>query len=333
MPASLFAPDIWHTTLDKYAAVTGLSIELFSRDGQLVLASARPTPIVALFRKHGFDPGLFAECARRSLEKTIDRTAVVVSEEHGLTVVGTSLMLDGAIVGAAVAGYAFSGFSQVDKVQRWARSAGVPFSSLWSIARQLPPVPERRLLLHGELLQVLGDALLRENHRTRQYVDAVVKLEAAIAAKDEFLAVISHELRTPLTPILGWASVLKRNQDPEQVRRAAGIIERNVLQQKRLIDDLLDMNLSTRGMVKLDLKVLELAPCVLAALETNSDDIDNKAIRLELVDAGAPLFVAADSGRLQQIFRNIISNAVKFTPEGGTSGFRSPANRALRKWW
>ncbi|HUF19860.1 MAG TPA: histidine kinase dimerization/phospho-acceptor domain-containing protein, partial [Burkholderiales bacterium] len=309
MPASLFAPDIWHTTLDRYAAVTGLSIELFARDGQLVLASSHPTPIVELFRKHQFDPGLFAECAHRSLGKTIDRTAVVVSEEHGLTVVGTSLMLEGAIVGAAVAGYAFTGFSQVDRVQRWARSAGVPFSSLWNIARQLPPMPERRLLLHGELLQVLGDALLRENHRTRQYVDAVGKLQAAIAAKDEFLAVISHELRTPLTPILGWAGVLKKNQDPEQVRRAAGIIERNVLQQKRLIDDLLDMNLTTRGMVKLDLKVVELAPCVLAALETSSEDIDNKAIRLEFADAGAPLYVAADSGRLQQIFRNIISNA------------------------
>ena len=317
MDASLFNSDLWKPALDKFAEVTGLSVELFGVGERMVLATVHPTPLVKLFQKYGFEPGLFTECARRCLLQTGDRPAVTVAEAHGLTVVGTSLVLDGAIVGAAVAGYAFAGFSQVAAVQRWAKSAGVPFDSLWNIARQLPPVPERRLLLHGELLQVLGDALLRENHRTRQYEDAVVKLEAAIAAKDEFLAVVSHELRTPLAPILGWASVLKKDQSPEQVRRAADVIERNVLLQTRMVDDLLDMNLTARGMVKLDPRIQDLAACVRAALETVARDIEKKAIRLEFADAGEPLFVNADSGRLQQVFLNIISNALKFTPDGG----------------
>ena len=317
MDDSLFNSDLWKPALDKYAEVTGLSVKLFGADGESVEGSEYSTPLVKLFRKYGFEPGLFAECARRCLLQTSDRPAVAVAEAHGLTVVGTSLVLDGAIVGAAVAGYAFAGFSQVAAVQRWAQSTGVPFDSLWNIARQQPPVPERRLLLHGELLQVLGDALLRENHRTRQYEDTVVKLETVAAAKDEFLAVVSHELRTPLAPILGWAGVLKKEQSPEQVRRAAEVIERNVLLQTRMVDDLLDMNLTARGMVKLDLKNQELAACVRAALETSAQDIDRKAIRLEFVDAGEPLFVEADSGRLQQVFRNIISNAVKFTPDNG----------------
>jgi signal transduction histidine kinase/ActR/RegA family two-component response regulator len=193
----------------------------------------------------------------------------------------------------------------------------MPFDSLWGIARRLQPVPQRRLLLHGELLQILGDALLRENHRTQQYKDAVVKLEAAVAAMDEFLAVVSHELRTPLTPILGWASVLKKDQSPDQVRRAAEVIERNVLLQTRMVDDLLYMNLTARGMVKLDARACDLAACVRAALETFARDIDKKAIRLEFADAREPLFVHADGERLQQIFLNIFSNAVKFTPDGG----------------
>ena len=317
MDESLFNTNLWKPALEKYAEVTGLSVELFGVKEGRVLATVQPTPIIELFRKYGFEPGLFAECAHRCLLQTGDRPPVIVAEAHGLTVVGASLVLDGVVVAAAVAGYAFAGFSQVGAVQRWAKSSGMPFDSLWGIARRLQPVPERRLLLHGELLQILGDALLRENHRTQQYKDTVVKLEAAVAAMDEFLAVVSHELRTPLTPILGWASVLKKDQSPEQVRRAAEVIERNVLLQTRMVDDLLYMNLTARGMVKLDARACELAACVRAALETFARDIDKKAIRLEFTDAGEPLFVHADSERLQQIFLNIFSNAVKFTPDGG----------------
>ncbi len=317
MDDRLFDSDLWKPVLGKFGAVTGLAVQLFSVDEKRVLDSDCATPLVSLFQEYGFDPGLFARCARQCLQQNGCRPAVVVSEAHGLTVVGTSLMLEDAVVGAAVAGYAFAGFSQVAAVQHLARSSGVPFDSLWNIARQRQPVPERRLLLHGELLQVLGDALLREHHRSRQYQAMVVKLEAAAAAKDEFLAVVSHELRTPLAPILGWASILKSDQTPALVRKAAEAIERNVLLQTRMVDDLLDTNLTARGVVNLDLKIHELTACVRAALETHAHDIGKKAIRAELIDAGEPLFVKADNSRLQQVFSNIISNALKFTPAGG----------------
>lgn len=317
MDASLFGSDLWKPALDRYAEATGLTVELFGLDGQVVLRSAHATPLVALFRKYGFEPGLFADCARRCLKQTLARPAVFVEEQHGLTVVGTSLVLEGAVVGAAVAGYALSRFSQVPSVQRWARSAGVPFHQFWDIARQQPPVPERRLLLHGELLQILGDALLRENYRTRQLEEIAAQLRAASAAKDEFLAVLSHELRTPLAPIAGWASLLKKGNGSEEVRRAAEAIERNVLLQSRMVEDLLDMNVTARGAMKLDLEILELSACVGAALETVAHEIEKKQIRLERAVPGEPLIVEGDAGRVQQVFRNIFSNAVKFTPAGG----------------
>lgn len=316
MNGTLFNTDLWKPALEKFAEVTGLSVELFGVAEQRVLATSHPTPLVELFRKYEFEPGLFAECAHRCLQQTGDRPAVIVAEAHGLTVVGTPLVFEGAIVGAAVAGYAFAGFSQVAAVQRWARSAGMPFDSLWGIARRLQPVPQRRMLLHGELLQILGDTLLREHRRTGQYEAAVANLEAAVAAKEEFLAVVSHELRTPLAPILGWASILKKDQSPD-VRRAAGVIERNVLLQARMVDDLLYMNLTARGLLTLDPDIHELQACVHAALETLAKEIDKKAIRLEYSDPGYPLFVSGDSARLQQIFLNILSNAAKFTPDGG----------------
>ena len=109
MDASLFGSELWKPALDKYAEATGLTVELFGAGGQRVLASEHHTPLAALFRGHGFEPGLLAECARRCLKQTVARPAVFAEEQHGLTVVGTSLMLEGAIVGAAVAWNIFSG--------------------------------------------------------------------------------------------------------------------------------------------------------------------------------------------------------------------------------
>ncbi|MGQ0655666.1 MAG: histidine kinase dimerization/phospho-acceptor domain-containing protein, partial [Betaproteobacteria bacterium] len=317
MDHALFGSELWKPALDKYAEATGLSVELFDADEKVVLNSSHPTPLFALFREYGFEPGVFAECARRCLTQTSARPAVAVDESHGLTVVGTSLVLEGEIVGAAVAGYALAGFSQVPAIQRWAQSAGVPFERLWHVARQQAPIPQRRLLLHGELLQVLGDALLRENHRTRLYEETVAQLQEALATKDEFLAILSHELRTPLAPILGWASLLKNAERPEEVRRAAAAIERNTLLQSRMVDDLLDATRVARGSMSLDLEILDLASIVTGALEASAHEIERKALRLERVEAGEPLLVEGDSGRLQQIFRNLLSNAVKFTPDGG----------------
>lgn len=145
----------------------------------------------------------------------------------------------------------------------------------------------------------------------------MVKLEAVAAARDEFLAVVSHELRSPLAPILGWAGMLKKDQSPELVHRAAEAIERNVLLQARMVDDLLDMNLSERGMIKLTPVILDLGACMRAVLESSGPDIERKGLRLEFIDSREPLFIDADSARLQQIFSNIISNAVKFTAAGG----------------
>lgn len=310
MDGTLFGSDLWAPALDKYAEATGLSVELFAADGKMVLASTHATPLFGLFRQYGFDPGLFAECARRCLKQTLARPAVFVDEQHGLTVVGASLVLEEAIVGAAVAGYALAGFSQVAAVQRWASSAGVPFERLWDIVRRQPPVPERRLVLHGELLQVLGDALLRENFHTRQ-------LQSVNAAKDEFLAVLSHELRTPLAAISGWASVMKKAENLAHARRAAEVIEHNAFLQSRMVDELLDLNRITRGSIELDLEILELHAVIRGAVEAMAEDIERKPLQLEFDALGDALFVEGDAARLQQVFRNIISNAVKFTPSGG----------------
>jgi signal transduction histidine kinase/DNA-binding response OmpR family regulator len=140
--------------------------------------------------------------------------------------------------------------------------------------------------------------------------------ESANRAKDEFLATVSHELRTPLNAILGWTASARRGIVTD-VDRALAIIERNARTQARIIEDVLDLSRIVNGKLRLDIVSTEMSHAIFGAVEAVRPSAEAKRVALEAeVDEDLGV-VAADADRIQQVVWNLLTNAVKFTPEGG----------------
>jgi signal transduction histidine kinase len=156
-------------------------------------------------------------------------------------------------------------------------------------------------------------ATLRSLDRVRQLES---QLDAANRSKDAFLAVLSHELRTPLNIMLGRIAQLRNLDTPPEMReRALEALERSTRHQWRLIDELLDVARIENGKLELQLvrlDVAEIAHAVVDAMNARA-----LAARVELRCEGESAVVRGDSARLQQVFTNLIGNAVQFTPPGG----------------
>ena len=148
--------------------------------------------------------------------------------------------------------------------------------------------------------------------------------EAAARAKDRFLAVLSHELRTPLTPALLAVSELERNSKlPVGARLNLGIIRRNVELEARLIDDLLELTRISRGKLELNLSEVETHSLIRKVVDLCKADIDFKQLEVEVDLRASRRKVYGDPARLQQVFWNLLRNAIKFTPTGGRIAVRS----------
>ena len=159
--------------------------------------------------------------------------------------------------------------------------------------------------------------------RTRsEYENEILKArkmaEEASAAKDRFLSFVSHELRSPLSAISGWAMILGRDDvDAEKRKRGMEAIERNVKLQVKLVNDLLDHARLATGKVHVELAHLDAGHVLEAVLDGVEPTAQAKKVTVVREIASSTLRVAADSERLQQVYWNLINNAVKFTPSGG----------------
>jgi len=183
---------------------------------------------------------------------------------------------------------------------------------------QIRPYKTTDNRIDGAMLSLFDiDAL---KHLIDQAQRANSDAERANRTKDEFLATLSHELRTPLSSMLMRAQLLKRGgMDVSKVKRAGEAIEAGVKMQVQLIDDLLDISRIVAGTLHLDLQPIDLAQIVTTAIEGLSPSIARRSLDLVVaLDTGATMaMVFGDAARLQQIVTNLLTNAIKFTPERG----------------
>lgn len=183
---------------------------------------------------------------------------------------------------------------------------------------------ERRLIDSlADLLSTYFDRIRAEEDRVRLARAEAAQREAQEMnrAKDEFLAMVSHELRSPLHAMLGWTNILRNRGPNAQISRGLEILERNIKLQARLIDDLLDVSRIIAGKLHLDVRPIDLAKLAGFAADGSRPAADEKHIELttHLEQVGS---VSADPQRLQQVIFNLLTNAVKFTPEGGRIDLR-----------
>jgi PAS domain S-box-containing protein len=150
-------------------------------------------------------------------------------------------------------------------------------------------------------------------------IEAETKLKEADRRKDEFLAMLAHELRNPLAPIRNSLYVLRRpDTSRDAAEQALTMVERQVYNMVRLVDDLLDVSRITRGKIQLRAEPIDLAAVLQRAVEATRPLIEANRHTLTLTLTPVPTRVVADPTRLEQVFANLLTNAAKYTERGGS---------------
>jgi signal transduction histidine kinase len=189
--------------------------------------------------------------------------------------------------------------------------------------RALRREKETELAQLNERLRQANRELTKSNDALKAEVEQRGRAEQALLdadrRKDDFLAILAHELRNPLAPISNAIEILQRlgSKDPELIRMRE-LIDRQVRHMTRLVDDLLDVSRITQGKINLRAEPLELTGLVNRAIEAHAPAISARGHRLVVKVPETPVELTGDAVRITQVIGNLVSNAIKYTPDGGS---------------
>jgi two-component system CheB/CheR fusion protein len=160
--------------------------------------------------------------------------------------------------------------------------------------------------------------ITERKHNEEELTKSLKREKAASRSKDDFLAALSHELRTPLNPVLLIASDAAKNRElPPGIRSSFETIRKNIELEARLIDDLLDLTRIISGKLSLEMQDLDTHTALREAIKAIKAEVEEKQIRVSLKLKAKQHCISGDPARLQQVFWNVLKNAVKFTPSKG----------------
>jgi len=179
---------------------------------------------------------------------------------------------------------------------------------------------KKRQDVEAQLRQAKDEAERRANEAEEARAalkDRERRLQSEAQLKDEFLATLAHELRNPLAPLRNVAEILRLETLSDTARQATGVMDRQITQLVRLIDDLMDVSRITRGHLTLQRRPTDLRTIIDSAVETAQPQLTGAGVSLSTEIPSEPCLLDVDSTRISQIFLNLLTNAAKFTPPGG----------------
>ena len=354
--ADLLDPALWQDGLATYARGTNLAVALADAAGRLIGSTINPRPTWSLLQaktpptsppSEGAAGGVGCPFSLAPLQPcncvaaALARGGFVVARDRtGLVHFAVPLMLGEHPLGALVAGQVFDQYAEQLPLEQVARQVGLSPARVWQAARLEHPVKRATLEVYADLLATLGQTFLQTRYHTIREAERLAEmtrlrdgaltetierrraeeaLKEADHRKDEFLAMLAHELRNPLAPIRNAMEVFRLKgdlADPE-LQWAREVVERQVQQLTRLVDDLLDVSRISRGKINLLTEPADLAAVVARAVEISRPLIDARKHHLKSSLPGQAIWVAGDPARLAQVVSNLLNNAAKYTEEGG----------------
>ena len=337
--AELLDPASWRMGLEKYALAMHLAVALTDADGHLLGGVINPRPTWSMF--HARKPPSAGECPFSLLSPqpctcvadALTKGGLALARDRtGLVHVAVPLLLGGQRLGALLAGQVFDQYPDQAVLGHLAGKLGLSPKQVWQKARLEQPVKRATLAVYGDLLTTLGSSFLQTRYHALVEANRVAELTRlrdllqrqaqelteADRHKDEFLATLAHELRNPLAPLRNGLQIMRLARgNAESVEQARIMMERQLGQMVRLIDDLLDVSRISRGKIELRKRRVELEAILQSALEISRPLIEQAGHDLTVSVPPEPIFVDADVTRLAQVLSNLLNNAAKYTDRGG----------------
>jgi signal transduction histidine kinase len=309
--------DDWRTPLLQFTEATGLVTSAYDVNGARRVGPITGSRMAALLARSTLwaDDGPGTTLERALVQATrADGKPASGRFCDGLRVCTQPLILRGEVYGVLVFGWRFADFSSPLACESIAKQIGLPGHLLWNEARLDPPVSEQRMGTYAALLATLASTL--DKHR-----EAIDDLMRVNRTRELFLATVSHEMRTPLSALSMRIELLLRTVPDLPPEAVSGLqsMRVHVRQEAGMVEDLIDAARTLTGQMSVVRSPVVLGQVLRDAISTVETHAHSKHISVQVTpeDHGDQIRLDADGRRLQQVFWNLLFNAVKFTPDGG----------------